>query len=77
MKEKRGKTEPVSDFRTKIIEILKKAVKLMTVSDVSRELGVGPSTGLKYVSIMQAEGKLIVEDLGNVKVVKLSEGATK
>jgi len=62
------------DFKEKIIEILKNSEKPLSKSQIAKSLGVTPSTASKYVDILEAEGKVSVDDYGNINLVRLTEG---
>jgi len=42
------------------------------VKQISEELNISYSTCLKWIEVLRAEGKIDVEDWGNVKIIKIS-----
>jgi predicted transcriptional regulator len=60
------------EIEEKILEILRKNKdKLYTKTSLAKELNISVATALKYIDILEAKGKVKIENVGNSDVVRL------
>ncbi len=57
------------DIKQTILNYVNSLEKFTTPSDISKELNISYQTVLKHIDILNAEGKIIIEDLGNNKII--------
>lgn len=60
-------------MKDKILNFLKKQKKPISPTKIAKELEVSYPTVLKYCEVLKAEGKIKIEDYGNVKLVEINE----
>lgn len=58
-------------FKEKILELLQSIHDGLTITEVSRRLGVHYTTASKYLAVLKAEGKLECRDIGMAKLFKV------
>jgi len=61
------------ETRERIIATLSANKEGLTISDLSRVLGIHYTTASKYLAVLEAENKLTHRDIGMAKVFKLKE----
>lgn len=55
--------------KDKILKFLNKNNDLINLKDISRKTGLSYPTVLKYVEMLNLEGKITIKDYGNVRLV--------
>jgi len=62
------------EIKYKILKFLQQnSGSKFNVKQISEELNISYSTCLKWIEVLRAEGKIDVEDWGNVKIIKISD----
>lgn len=60
-----------TDNKSKILNFLKKHPdRILSISDLSRELDMSQNTVSKWIEVLRAEGRIQVEDKGNIKIIR-------
>lgn len=59
-----------SNKKGEVKEFLKKQNSKLNVNEVARRMDISTATASKWINKLEEEGKLLVEEYGNVKVVK-------
>lgn len=71
-----ARRERERETRERILATLSANKEGLTISDISRILGMHYTTASKYLAVLEAENKLIHRDIGMAKVFKLKEVET-
>jgi len=58
-------------IKNKIFRLLQKRKEGLTITDVTRVLGIHYSTSSKYLAVLEAEGKVVRRDIGMAKLFKI------
>lgn len=59
------------DSKDTILNFLKKNPdKILSISDLSRELNMSQNTVSKWIEVLKVENRIYVEDKGNIKILK-------
>ena len=60
-------------IKKKIFRLLQKKREGLTITDVTRVLGIHYSTSSKYLAVLEAEGKIVRRDIGMAKLFRLRD----
>jgi predicted transcriptional regulator len=58
-------------IKKKIFRLLEKQPAGLTITDVSKILGIHYSTSSKYLAVLEAERKVVRRDIGMAKLFKI------
>ena len=71
-----SRSERERETRNRLLATLSANKDGLTISDISRVLGLHYTTASKYLAVLEAENKLMHRDIGMAKVFKLKEVET-
>lgn len=57
--------------KDKILEYLKKNKGIINIKQISKNLQMSYPTAQRYIGILEAEGKIQVNNLGNTKLIEI------
>jgi len=60
-------------IKDRILKLLQKEEKGLTITGVTKILRIHYSTSSKYLAVLEAEGKVVRRDIGMAKLFKLSD----
>jgi DNA-binding IclR family transcriptional regulator len=55
-------------FRERILFLISEKNYGLTIEEISNDLGINRSTASKYLAVLEAEGKILVRELGKAKL---------
>jgi len=63
--------------KEKILDFLKKEDNIINLTELAQRTKISYSTVLKYIEILEIEGKIDIKDYGNVKLVSIKRSKNK
>jgi len=61
-------------IKDKIYTLVRNSNELLSKTEIAKKLDITVATASKYVDILVAEGKLEIQKVGNVDIVKIKNG---
>ena len=58
-------------MKKKILELLRFNTEGLTITEISKKLGIHHTTASKYLAVIEAEGKLECRNIGMAKLFKI------
>ncbi len=59
------------EMKRKILELIKNSGNGLYISKIAKKIGVSHQTASKFIHILEAEKKIRIERIGDMKVVKI------
>jgi predicted transcriptional regulator len=62
-----------SEIKKRIISVLKSSSEDLWIAKIAKKANINPMTASKFIHILEAEGKLTIKRLGDMKIVRLKK----